>query len=193
MLGTQHGHLYVTRHVVPNQAQFWAQVLPHAHGRRSNTVQPYRSVFPGRWSYRMEQSCWKAMPQWYQPCESEYQRVNPGLPEAVTRLSNVGNQLTRWLCVAKKPSEVQHKMIFMGHQIFSCHVPVVRSFSIDFKIIPSSWNCWYDHLPKYFNITLKLPNMTFDKSKKASCNELLSTFSASKSCLVLYHKSPCFD
>jgi hypothetical protein len=25
-------------------------------------------------------------------------------------------------------SEVQSKMIFMGHQILSCHVPVVRSF-----------------------------------------------------------------
>jgi hypothetical protein len=27
-------------------------------------------------------------------------------------------------------SEVQSKMIFMGHQISSCHVPVVRSFFI---------------------------------------------------------------
>jgi hypothetical protein len=25
-------------------------------------------------------------------------------------------------------SEVQNKMIIMGHQISSCHVPVVRSF-----------------------------------------------------------------
>ncbi len=60
-------------------------------------------------------------------------------------------------------SEVQNKMTFMGHQISSCHVPVVRSFFIYFKVISSSWNCWYDHLPKYINITLKLPNMTFDK------------------------------
>ncbi len=28
------------------------------------------------------------------------------------------------------PSEVQSKMIFMGHQISSCHVPVVGSFFI---------------------------------------------------------------
>jgi hypothetical protein len=28
------------------------------------------------------------------------------------------------------PSEVQNKMIIMGHQISSCHVPVVRSFFI---------------------------------------------------------------
>ncbi len=69
----------------------------------------------------------------------------------------------------------------------------LATFFIYFKIISSSQNCWYDHLPKYFNITLKLPNMTFDKSKKTSCNELLSTFSASKCHLVLYHKSPCFD
>ncbi len=33
--------------------------------------------------------------------------------------------------IASKPtSEVQSKMIFMGHQISSCHVPVVRSFFI---------------------------------------------------------------
>jgi hypothetical protein len=30
--------------------------------------------------------------------------MNPGLPEAVTRLSNVGNQLIHWLSVAKKPA-----------------------------------------------------------------------------------------
>jgi hypothetical protein len=28
------------------------------------------------------------------------------------------------------PSEVQNKMIIMGHQVSSCHVPVVRSFFI---------------------------------------------------------------
>ncbi len=47
----------------------WAQVLPRSHGRRSTTVQPYRSVFPGRPSYQMEQSRQKAMPQWQLPCE----------------------------------------------------------------------------------------------------------------------------
>jgi hypothetical protein len=35
-------------------------------------------------------------------------------------------------------SEVQNKMIFMGHQILSCHVPVVGSFFIYFMIISSS-------------------------------------------------------
>ncbi len=30
----------------------------------------------------------------------------------------------------KATSEVQNKMIIMGHQILSCHVPVVRSFFI---------------------------------------------------------------
>jgi hypothetical protein len=35
-------------------------------------------------------------------------------------------------------SEVQNKMIFMGHQILSCHVPAVWSFFIYFKIISSS-------------------------------------------------------
>jgi hypothetical protein len=35
-------------------------------------------------------------------------------------------------------SEVQNKMIFMGHQITSCHVPVVRSFFISWKMLLSS-------------------------------------------------------
>jgi hypothetical protein len=40
--------------------------------------------------------------------------------------------------VITQASEVQNKMIFIGHQISSCHVPVVRSFFIYFKIISSS-------------------------------------------------------
>jgi hypothetical protein len=35
-------------------------------------------------------------------------------------------------------SEVQNKMIFIGHPKLSCHAPVVRSFFIYFKIIASS-------------------------------------------------------
>ncbi len=84
-------------------------------------------------------------------------------------------------------SEVQNKMIFMGHQISSCHVPVVGSFFTYFKIISSSWNCWYDHLPKYFNITLKLPNMTFDKSKKhlvMSCYQLFLPLKVTLFCTI---------
>ncbi len=94
----------------------WAWVLPCTHRRRSDTVQPYRSVFPGHWSYLMEQSCWKAMPQWYQPCESKFQRVNPGLPEAVTRLSNVGNQLIHLFCIAKEPA------FMLIHEFMQCQI-----------------------------------------------------------------------
>ncbi len=52
-------------------------------------------------------------------------------------------------------SEVQSKMIFMGHQILSCRVPVVRSFFIFWKTLLSSWNLPYDHLPIYTNITFQ--------------------------------------
>ncbi len=114
MLGTQHGHLdYQT--CLAQSGMIWARVIHHAHGRRSNTVQLYRSVFPGHWSYQMEQSHWEAMPWWQWPCKSKFWKVNPGLPEAVTRLSNIGNQLTCWLCVAKKPVFMLiHE--FMQHQ-----------------------------------------------------------------------------
>ncbi len=39
---------------------------------------------------------------------------------------------------APRTSEVQSKMIFMGHQISSCHVPVVRYFFILWKMLSSS-------------------------------------------------------
>ncbi len=98
----------------------WAWVLPCAHGRHSNTVQPYRSVFLGRWSYQMEQSCRKAMPWRYQPFECKFQRVNPGLLEAATRVSNVGDQLICWLCIAKKPAFMLiHEFMQRQTQLFS--------------------------------------------------------------------------
>jgi hypothetical protein len=55
----------------------------------------------------------------------------------------VGNMIESSACltataITTNRSEVQNKMIFMGHQILSCHVPVVRSFFINFKIISSS-------------------------------------------------------
>ncbi len=97
----------------------WAWVLHRAHRRWSDTVQPYRSVFPECWSYQMQQCCWKAMPWCYRPCKSKFQRVNPGLPEAVTRLSNIGNQLTCWLCIAKKPAfMLNHEFMQQRKQLF---------------------------------------------------------------------------
>ncbi len=54
-------------------------------------------------------------------------------------------------------SEVQNKMIFMGHQISSCHVPVGRSFVILWKMLLSSWNLQCDHLLIYTNITFQYP------------------------------------
>jgi hypothetical protein len=53
----------------------------------------------------------------------------------------------------KRLSEVQSKKIFMGHQILSCHVPVVQSFFIFRKTLLLSQNLPYDHLPKYTIIT----------------------------------------
>jgi hypothetical protein len=40
--------------------------------------------------------------------------------------------------VVPEALEVQNKMIFMGHQISSCHVLVVRSFFILWKMLLSS-------------------------------------------------------
>jgi hypothetical protein len=43
-----------------------------------------------------------------------------------------------WFSLLNPTSEVQSKLIFMGHQILSCHVPVVRSFFIFWKTLLSS-------------------------------------------------------
>jgi hypothetical protein len=54
-------------------------------------------------------------------------------------------------------SEEQSKMIFMGHQILSCHVPVVWSSFIFWKTLLSSQNLPYDQLPIHTNITFHYP------------------------------------
>jgi hypothetical protein len=50
----------------------------------------------------------------------------------VTATTRVMATATRWQETKRvmATSEVQNKMIIMGHQISSCHVPVVRSFFI---------------------------------------------------------------
>jgi hypothetical protein len=46
--------------------------------------------------------------------------VKPGLPEAVTKLSNLGDQLIRWLCVAKNPAFMLiHEFMWHQMQLFS--------------------------------------------------------------------------
>jgi hypothetical protein len=46
--------------------------------------------------------------------------VNPGLPEAVTILSNVDDQLIRWFCIAKKPPFMLiHEFMDRWTQLFS--------------------------------------------------------------------------
>jgi hypothetical protein len=68
MLGIKHSHLDITRHIVPDQARFEPKYFL-ALTEGSPSLFNLRSVFPGRQSYRMEQSCQKAMPQWQLPCE----------------------------------------------------------------------------------------------------------------------------
>jgi hypothetical protein len=55
-------------------------------------------------------------------------------------------------------SEVQSKMIFMGHRISSYHVPIIRSFFIFPKTLLSSQNLLYDHLPIHTYITFQYPS-----------------------------------
>jgi hypothetical protein len=62
-----------------------------------------------------------------------------------------------WHGARPAPSEVQNKMTFMRHQILSCHVSVVRSFFILWKMLLSSQNLPYDHLLTCDNIIFQYP------------------------------------
>jgi hypothetical protein len=69
----------------------WVQVPPHSHRRRFTTVQPYRSVFPGRWSYQIEQVVRKQFLKdndlakaSFKKWTWDYQRQSPGRPMQAT-------------------------------------------------------------------------------------------------------------
>jgi hypothetical protein len=82
-------------------------------------------------------------------------------------------------------SEVDPKMIFMGHEISSCHAPVVSSFFILFKTSVSSLNTCYVHLVKLELITLSCPKISPDFVKLASCTVPILTCTVQKlSCAV---------
>jgi hypothetical protein len=57
--------------------------------------------------------------------------------EPANCLKVVPNALVK-VFLSEVPSEVQSKMIFMGHQISSCLFPVVRSFFILWKMLLKS-------------------------------------------------------
>ncbi len=82
-------------------------------------------------------------------------------------------------------SEVQNKMIFMGHQISSCHVPVVRSFFILCKMLLSSRNLPCDHLLICTNIAFQYPKKIL--SHNSSCFVPISTSPVPKSHIVMSH------
>ncbi len=92
-------------------------------------------------------------------------------------------------------SEVQSKMIFMGHQISSCRVPVVRSFFIFWRTLSSSWNLSYDHLPLpiYTNIIFQYPKKIPFLPHNSPCDDPISTSPVPKSHIVMSHNSSCYD
>jgi hypothetical protein len=70
--------------------------------------------------------------------------MTPPVVMAVQRTTMPHNSVVAWqtttprIAGVAQPSEVQSKMIFMGHQILSYHVPVVRSIFIFWKTLLSS-------------------------------------------------------
>ena len=63
-------------------------------------------------------------------------------------------------CCVAPTSEVEPKMIFMGHEISSFHAPVVSSLFILFKTSVSSLSICYVHLVKFELITFYSPKIS---------------------------------
>ncbi len=90
-------------------------------------------------------------------------------------------------------SEVHSKMIFMGHQISSCHVLVARSFLI------FSRPCY--HLEILHMITFhcilispsSIPKSNLVLSHNSSCDDPISTSPVPKSHIGMSHNSSCYD
>jgi hypothetical protein len=88
-------------------------------------------------------------------------------------------------------SEVQNNMIFMGHQIPSCHGLVVRSLFILWKMLLSSQKLPYDHLLICTNITFQYPKIVL--SYGSSCYDPISTSPVPKSHIFMSHNSSRYD
>ncbi len=74
---------------------------------------------------------------WHQPPLSQCSTAQARNPQGSSKRVNIGWLLLVWQQLLDNfpsalhtSSEVQNKMMIMGHQISSCHVPVVRSFFI---------------------------------------------------------------
>ena len=91
-------------------------------------------------------------------------------------------------------SEVEPKTIFMGHEILSCHAPVVSSFFILFKTLVSSRSICYVHLVKLELITLYCPKVSPKFVKLASGTVPISTSTVQKlSCTVPISTCTCLQ
>jgi hypothetical protein len=73
-------------------------------------------------------TCWTT-PCWREESHQQATKV-PETPVRHFRPLADADGRPKWRVQMKTASEVQNKMIIMGHQISSCHVPVVRSFFI---------------------------------------------------------------
>ncbi len=84
-------------------------------------------------------------------------------------------------------------MIFVGHQILSFPVPVVRSFFILWKMLLSSWNLPSDHLLICTNITFQYPKKWHCFVPFSSCCDPISTSPVPKSHIIMSHNSSDYN
>ena len=93
----------------------------------------------------------------------------------------------------QKTSEVQSKMIIMGHQISSCHVPVVRSFSSCKRYC---YHLEIFHMIIFLNILISssiIPKSDLVLSHNSSHDVPISTPLVPKSHIAMSHNSSYSD
>ncbi len=94
---------------------------------------------------------------------------------------------------SKTASEVQNKMIIMGHQISSCHVSVVRSF---FILKRCCYHLVIFHMITFLSIIISssiIPISDLVLSHNSSRDVPISTSPVPKSHIIMSHISSCYD
>ncbi len=97
------------------------------------------------------------------------------------------------LLVVLTTSEVQSKMIIMGHQISSCHVLVLRSF---FILKKGCYHLKIFHMITFLNILISssiIPKSDLVMSHNSSPDVPISTSLVPKSHIVMSHNSSCYE
>jgi hypothetical protein len=125
--------IWTTRHIEPDQARFEPEyflALTEDGPPLFNRIgQCFQDVSLTKWNKVIGKQCLDNNDL----AKARFKKVNPGLPEAVTRFSKADDQLICWPWIAKKPAFMLiHEFMHVGHS-YSATLSTATSIR--------QWNC----------------------------------------------------